>query len=76
MIDLHERQLLQQVGAHIKAVREQKGYSLLYLASKLHTDNSTLDKIEHGEKNITMIMILKLAAALGVRPGELLNVEG
>lgn len=73
MIDLQERQLLQQVGAHIRTVREQKGFSLLYLASRLRTNNTTLDKIEHGEKNITMIMLLKLAAALGVKPGELLN---
>lgn len=73
MITPKDKAILQKFGANIKAIRLQKGFTLLDLEAKGSIDNSTLSKIERGEKNITVTTLVKIAETLEVPPKDLFD---
>lgn len=56
----------------IKELREKQGLSQEQLAEKAGVAQSTIHYIENGNNPRTETLI-KIAAALGVKPGELLD---
>lgn len=58
-------------GEHVKAVRKNQGLSQEELAAKADLHRTYIGMIERGEKNITLLNILKIARALNVFPGDL-----
>lgn len=64
---------LQAFGSRIRALRKEKGLSQEELASRAGLDRSYMGHIERGEKNITLLKVCQISAALGVPPGELLS---
>lgn len=54
------------IGLRIKALREKSGFSQSNIANYLKVDQSFISKIESGERSITIDMLEKLAALLGV----------
>lgn len=69
MID--KNQDLMVFGEHIKAIRNKQGLSQEELAAKADLHRTYIGMIERGEKNITLLNILKIAHALNVFPGDL-----
>ena len=63
--------LLTRIGLRIVRRREELGLSQRELAEKLEIPGSNLSKIEHGERNLTIRTLCKLAAALEMTPAEL-----
>ena len=61
------------IGAEIRTIRRNKGLSQEALADKANIDRSYLGGIERGEHNLAIINLLKIAAALNVKPSSLLD---
>lgn len=62
-----------QLGQNMKRIRAKKKMSQGDIARALEVDRGYISNIENGKKNPTIATIQKLANALGVSAGELLN---
>lgn len=52
------------------------GLSQEALADAAGIDRSHMGKIERGERNVTLLNILRIAAAINQRPSEILAAAG
>ncbi|MGO3184532.1 MAG: helix-turn-helix domain-containing protein [Aequorivita sp.] len=68
-------EFLVKFGEKVKKERESKGLTLDDLEFHSSIDSSDINKIELGQRNITMKSLLKIANGLKVNPQELLNFE-
>ncbi|MGQ7945638.1 helix-turn-helix domain-containing protein [Flavobacterium sp. WC2509] len=65
--------LKEKFGHKIKLIREQKGYSIEYLANIANIDRTYISDIEKGKRNVSLLIIEKLSKALEVKIQELFN---
>lgn len=65
--------LTQAVGAVIRSVREGRGESLEAFAARVELDRGNYAAIERGEAEITALTLKRIAAALDLPAGELLE---
>lgn len=63
-------------GAAVRARRKEIKLSQEALADLAEIDRSHMGKIERGERNVTLLNILKIAGALAVKPSDLLRSSG
>jgi transcriptional regulator with XRE-family HTH domain len=59
-------------GETIRSYRKSAGMSQEKLAERADLHHNYVGEIERGEKAATIDTLLKIAKALGVRPGDLL----
>ena len=64
---------LRSFGRQLTKLREQKGLTIVELASRSHLEPGYLSAVEAGEKDIHIADIFRLAEALGVPPSQLLG---
>jgi len=64
---------LKNFGRRVMTLRKERGLSQEDLALKAGLDRSYLGGVERGERNISLINIIKIACALHVEPSELLG---
>jgi transcriptional regulator with XRE-family HTH domain len=64
---------LQAFGRRVRAAREAKGLSQESLADLAALHRTYVSSAERGERNVSLTNILRLARALDVRPGELVD---
>ncbi len=62
---------MEKLGMYIRTLREQANLPLRKLASSLDIDQSTLSKIERGERQFTSDMIPKLANVFSIEYRDL-----
>jgi transcriptional regulator with XRE-family HTH domain len=62
-----------ELGARIRARREALGLSQPKLAERCDVHWTFLGQAERGQRDIRMHNLLKIAAGLGVDPGELVK---
>jgi len=67
--------LKEKFGHKIKFLREQKEYSIEYLANIANIDRTYISDIEKGKRNVSLLIIEKLSKALEVNIQELFNYE-
>ncbi|RQT56327.1 XRE family transcriptional regulator [Burkholderia cepacia] len=67
---------LTEVGRAIRARRLELDISQEMLAHLAGIDRSHMGKIERGERNVTLLNLLKIARALSCSPSELLKAAG
>lgn len=60
-------------GAVLRAHRLERELTLEQLSERVGVVHSFIHSLESGKKQPSLQMVLKLAAALGIRPGELVN---
>ncbi len=60
-------------GLKLRELRLARGFSQEELADAARLDRTYVSSCERGRRNISLLNIHRLAAALGVRPGELLR---
>ena len=60
------------VAQRIQEVRKRKGITQEGLAERAHIDRAHMFRIESGKVSITLATLEAVAAALGVRPKDLL----
>jgi DNA-binding Xre family transcriptional regulator len=60
------------LGKAIRAFRKKRGFSQEKLAYDAHVDRSHMGKIERGERNVTILNIVRICGVLECSPSELL----
>ncbi len=69
-------ELAQLVGARVRTLREQRGWSLSALAAQAGVGKATLSEIEAGRRNATLETLYAIAAQLEVGLSVLLTAPG
>lgn len=67
---------LVRLGEAVRASRKAAGFSQEALADAAEIDRSHMGKIERGERNVTVLNILKIAAALNRPASEIFDAAG
>ncbi|ABK12298.1 MULTISPECIES: helix-turn-helix domain-containing protein [Burkholderia] len=67
---------LKQIGRSIRARRLALNISQESLAHLANIDRSHMGKIERGERNVTLLNLLRISRALAWQPSELLASAG
>lgn len=67
-----EAQIQKALGDKLRELRHQQGLSQEKLALACELDRTYIGGVERGERNISLINIYKIAAALRLAPGDLL----
>lgn len=62
-----------EIGARLRALRQERGLSQVELAEKLGTYQTTVSAIERGARGLTLHQAIKLARAIGASPDDLLG---
>ena len=64
---------MKSVGSRIRRLREEKEWSQLELAKKVHINNSVLSRIESGKRPVEDELIIKLASLFNVTTDYILG---
>lgn len=64
---------LARLGAAIRTRRLAQELSQEVLAGLAEIERSHMGKIERGERNVTLLNVIRIARAIGCRPSELLS---
>ena len=57
----------------IRAARKERGVSQRELARALGVAQSTLSRMERGERRVSVDRLIAIARALGVRPSDMMD---
>ncbi|MEO9129920.1 MAG: helix-turn-helix transcriptional regulator [Sphingomonas sp.] len=60
----------------MRAARKARGLSQEALPDAAGIDRSHMGKIERGERNVTIMNIARVAAALNAKPSDILGAAG
>lgn len=71
-----ETGLLRRLGDTIRAERLSLERSQEELADASGIDRSHMGRIERGQRNVTVLNLNRVAAALGKKPSDLLRLSG
>jgi transcriptional regulator with XRE-family HTH domain len=67
---------LAKIGASIRAKRLALEWSQEELADLCGIDRSHMGRIERGERNVSLLNVIRVAKAMKCRPSELLDEAG
>jgi XRE family transcriptional regulator, regulator of sulfur utilization len=67
---------LTELGAHVQALRRDRGLTLQELAGAAAVSASMLSSVEHGRKAPTIVVLARIADGLGVPLNELIAPGG
>lgn len=70
---LDKRATLSKIGEAVRARRIAAGLSQEALADSAKIDRSHMGKIERGERNVTLLLVERIATALGTSIAELMT---
>ena len=70
-----DKELLLKIGKKIRAIRLQLGLSQEKLAFACNLDRTYIGSVERGERNISVLNLHKISAALHIPSYELLKTE-
>ena len=73
MLPLPESEVLIVFGQRLKALRKQRGLSQEALASACMLDRTYVGGVERGERNVSLINIVRLSTALEIPASALFD---
>ncbi|WP_297869548.1 helix-turn-helix transcriptional regulator [uncultured Flavobacterium sp.] len=73
-MEISETQFLEELGIHIRQLREKNSLSQQELANYCNLSKVQLGRIERAEINTTVKTLVKIANALEIEPKDLLNI--
>ena len=68
--------VLGKIGMAVRSARKSQGLSQEALADAAGIDRSHMGKIERGERNVTILNVVRISVALNTRPSEMLASAG
>jgi len=75
VINIKNKKLVQAVGAHIRSLRIEKGFSQENLANEADIPLSQIGRIERGETNPTISTLFVISEALGVELKKIVDFK-
>lgn len=73
MDDRRRAEILTQFGDQVRAHRDRIGLSQEKLAARAGLDRTYVGGVERGERNLSLVNIVRLAEALEVSPAVLME---
>jgi transcriptional regulator with XRE-family HTH domain len=70
-----DEKILKKFGKHLEKIRTEKGLSLRKLADLADVDFSQIHRIEKGQSNPSLTMLMTIAEALESTAQELLDFK-
>ena len=67
-----ERRFLERVGDRVRDLRAAAGHTQAQLADRAGLHRTFIGSVERGERNVALLSLRRIAAALRVTPAELL----
>jgi transcriptional regulator with XRE-family HTH domain len=67
------REVLRQLGAKVRSLRNERGLSQKTLAESLNLSVAYVSLIERGRRNPPYTTVIAISHALGVLPGDICN---
>ena len=67
--------ILYRIGRRIAQIRTERGISQQDLAARCNFEKSNMSRIEYGRTNMTLVTLLTISRALGVKLRDLVDVE-
>lgn len=71
---INSKNAQERLGVIIRAKRKELGYSQESFASLCGVHRTYMGAVERGERNISLLNIIRIANALQMRPSELFNL--
>ena len=71
---MEKKNILKKFGRRVREIRQKKNISQEKLAFKAEMHRTYVGGIERGERNVSLINIIKIAKALDVEPGEFFEI--
>jgi transcriptional regulator with XRE-family HTH domain len=68
-----DREILKNIGIRVRRARFRKQLSQEALADQSGLDRTYVGAVERGERNITILSLLKIARALGTKANSLIG---
>ena len=68
-----DKKQLKQFGENLRRLRKEKNLSQEQLAFDAQLDRSFVGQVERGERNLSLLSILRLADALKIPPEKLFS---
>jgi len=65
--------LLRRIGLRVRVCREHRGWSQEQLAERAELHDRTVGKIERGELNFSVLILMRLCHALDCSPTRMLH---
>jgi transcriptional regulator with XRE-family HTH domain len=65
--------VFQSIGANVRRIRDRRGVTQQALAELADLDHRFVQRVERGHTNMSVLVLIKLAHALGVVPSALLK---
>ena len=63
-------QVLASIGANVRSLRKQRELTQEQLAERADLDLRFVQRVEHGQTNLSVAVLVSLARALGVKPED------
>jgi len=70
-----DEELIRDIGRRIATLRQQRGYPQERLAERIGIEPVTLSRLETGHRAVSITSASRMADALGVGLGDLLDVQ-
>ncbi len=70
---MDKKEMLKQLGARVREIRTAKGLTQTELAHKIGKDHPSINKLENGKVNPSLIFLIEVAAGLEVNVAEFLK---
>lgn len=74
-MEIDKNIVLKRLGAKVRAIRTQKGFTQFELASFVYKDQQSIQRLEAGRVNPTYIYLLEICKGLDIEIKELFTEE-
>jgi len=73
--NVEDSEFLAELGAHVRKLRERRGMARKVLARNAQVSERYLAQLELGEGNVSIVLLRRIAAALGISVVDLLDTR-